>query len=37
MIFYKQMWEGKVKGVRMVGKGEMDDEEEEECEGGIFA
>jgi hypothetical protein len=37
IIFYKQMWEGKVKGVRMVGKGEMDDEEEEECEGGIFA
>jgi hypothetical protein len=33
MVFYKQMWEGTVKGVPMVGKGEGDEVET----GGIFA
>jgi len=33
MVFYKQMWEGTVKGVPMVGKGESEEVET----GGIFA
>lgn len=37
MIFYKQLWEGNVKGVLMEGRGELDEDEESDCEGGIFA